>query len=127
MKQKHILILILVFVLSIAAISNPSAAAHKEKIRTELSGYLQKTLNEELVGANEEWRKAGQSLGLLFGDAVIERIVNNVASTKSYLFFSTTSIIWEGKTKTISIGAFGFVFLTPQLSTALDDGILNRE
>ena len=127
MKRSFVIYLILMLFALIAVLTNPNQERHKEVIKSKLNVYLQKSIKGKMNQVDNQWEQAGQALGMMLGSALINRIVDNLISTNNYVFFSTTKITWEGKSKIIGIGAFGNVYVTNKLDEALKDGALNNQ
>jgi hypothetical protein len=126
MKRNQIIIIIIILITTLAILTNPSSQNHKEAIKTKLTVFMQKSIANNSKATTNEWEQAGQALGAMLGGAIIEKIIENLVSTDNYILFSTTKITWEGETRIIGIGAFGNVFLTSKLETALNEGLLNQ-
>jgi len=127
MKKNYVILGIIGLIIIIAVITNPNQDRHKEVIKSKLNTYMQKSLKDSHSETNSEWDQAGKALGLMFGGAIIDQIINNLVSTDNYVLFSTTKITWDGKTKIVGIGAFGNVYLTSQLDDALNKGLLEKK
>lgn len=111
--QKILLAVALLFL--VAVVSNPDTAKHQEVIKSELKKIVGEEMNkkkqENLGKEGDQWEKAGEALGSLFANSMIDALVGQVVSADSYFLFSITQATWEGKTKNIGIGAFGKVWL----------------
>ncbi len=124
--KKIYVIVIIGFIILIAAVSNPSLEQHREVLKDKLNLHMQSAMNEKLSGSNNVLEQAGKVLGSMFGNTLIDGIINNIVSSDNYLIFSTTKITVEGKSKVIGIGIFGNVFITKKLDEAIEDGLLNK-
>lgn len=93
-KKKYILILILI----IAALTNPSITKHQTAVVDKIESFLQKKSNATTPSVS--------------GLFLIEDQIKNKISSSSYLFFSTTEVTIENRTETIGIGVFGMVFIS---------------
>ncbi|MCO5232344.1 MAG: DUF4359 domain-containing protein [Chitinophagales bacterium] len=127
MKRNYLILAIVGIVALIAILTNPNQDRHKEVIKNKLISYMQNSMNESSSESKNEWEKAGQALGLIFGGALVDIIIDNLVSTDNYILFSTTKISWDGETKVIGIGAFGNVFITNKLEEAMNEGLLKNQ
>ena len=119
-------ILFLVFIGIIAVLTNPNKENHKEAIKDKFSQHLQNTMKESLGNTDTGIEQAGQALGLVIGTALADTFIDKLISSDNYLFFSTTKLNWEGKSKIIGIGAFGNVFISKQLNEKLSSDFLEE-
>lgn len=126
MKKGYITTLILALILIIAVLTNPSQDLHKEAVKTKLNSYMQKSISERLSESDNEWKQAGQALGMMFGGALIDEFISNAVSIDNYVVFSTTKVTWERETKVIGIGFLGNVFLTSKIDETLDRELLSQ-
>jgi hypothetical protein len=124
MKKNYLTLAIVGVLVLVAILTNPNQERHKEVIRNKLNSYMQKSMKESLSDTDNEWE---QALGMMFGGALIDRLIENLVSTDNYILFSTTKISWDGETKVIGIGAFGNIFITSKLDDALNEGLLENE
>lgn len=97
LKKRYIIIAILL----IAVITNPSKARHKSKV-------LQ--LVETAMGANIHTNSDVVHL-----DPFLEQMVDSYIDYSNYLFFSTTNVNIQGSSKVIGIGLFGYVYIPDKL------------
>lgn len=127
MKKNYLILAIVGVVILVAILTNPNQDRHKEVIKNKLNTYMQKSMKESQTKTDNEWEKAGQALAMMFGGALVDKIIDNLVSTDNYVLFSTTKISWEGETKIIGIGAFGNVFITNELDKAMNKGLLKNQ
>ena len=113
-----------VLALILAVLTNPSEEQHKQAVKAKINEYWQKSMAETYP--ENEWEQAGQTLGVMFGGALIDGIISNLVTTDRYLIFSTTKISWKGESRVIGIGVFGNVLLTKRIDEALKDGLLKQ-
>ncbi len=116
--KSNTLILIIVSLLVLAAITNPGIEKHKEVVKSKINESLQANLSN----SENSTEQAGEALGAAFGGVIIEKMVDNIVSSDSYVVCSTTKITWQGQSKVIGIGLFGNVFLSGQLDEAMKSG-----
>lgn len=109
---KIIFSLVIIAILVIAAITNPSKSAAKEEVNTALSEQVDRYINKEMAGEDN-------SLGARFGSALAKlltpTLVNTLVDTNvsNYIFFSTfeskVTVINEEKKLASGIILFGNV------------------
>ncbi|CAD0005209.1 MULTISPECIES: DUF4359 domain-containing protein [Flavobacterium] len=120
MKTKHYVIIGLCLFALIAALSNPGTEKHKEEVKLKMNVFLEKQMNEKNTNQNNEWSKAGNTMGNVFAKSMINMMVDNMVSSSNYVLFSTTNVTFEGKTKTIGIGILGNIFLSGKIDDAMN-------
>jgi hypothetical protein len=120
MKKGYVFLILLVGVLLIAALTNPTPERHKEALKLKFIASMQKSMHDNASSLGSDATNAGEAIGSLIGGAFIDGIVNNVVSTDNYVLFSITKVNWEGKTRTVGVGAFGNVFLSKEIDSILD-------
>jgi hypothetical protein len=121
MKTKHFIFIGIAIVLLLAIITNPNVDDHKEKVKSKIHAHLQESIAKDINKPDTDWAKAGELFGNMFGEVMVNNIVNTMVTTNNYIFFSTTNISLEGKTKTIGLGVFGNVFLSNKVNEALEN------
>lgn len=127
MKKSYLIFAVFGLITLVAVLTNPNQERHKEVIKNKLNVYMQKSMKENLTQSNNEWEQAGQALGMMFGGALVDRIIDNLVSTDNYVLFSITKITSDGQTNVIGVGAFGNVFITGELEDALNEGLLENQ
>lgn len=93
-KKKYILI----FILIVAALTNPSITKHQTAAVDKIQNYLQNSPHTSTSSA-----------GSLY---FVEDQIKSRVSSSSYLFFSTTEVTIDNKAEIIGIGLFGMVFIS---------------
>ncbi|MGX7666064.1 DUF4359 domain-containing protein [Flavobacterium pedocola] len=117
MKTKQIILIGLGIILAIAIFTNPNQEIHKEVVKSTITSYYQKSIEED-----DTIPKNGFSaLGSLLGTSLINTLVENGVSSDNYLVFSITKIRYKGEEKSIGFGVFGNVFLSEKVKEAFDD------
>lgn len=124
MKKKFIVLFGIVLLILLAVITNPRQEEHKEAVKAKFNTYLQKSMSKNLSEADDEWKNAGQALGMLIGGSLVDVLTSNIVTTDNYVLFSTTKMTWEGETKVVGVGILGNVFLSSKIDKALDEGLL---
>jgi hypothetical protein len=118
MKTKHFILIGISILLLVAIITNPDTNHHKEEVKLKIHEYLQKSLADNINETDDQWSKAGKLFGNLFGEAMINNMVNTIITSNNYILFSTTSATFEGKSKIIGLGIFGNVYLSDKVNEA---------
>ena len=106
--NKIIALLVIGIILVIAAITNPDADEHREKIKQML---VENTgITDSLIDGMESdnsWESAGSALGYALGMAFIDKILDNALYIDNYVFFSISKVKIEGEERKVAIGLFG--------------------
>lgn len=118
MKTKHFILIGISILLLVSIITNPDTNHHKEEVKLKIHEYLQKSLADNINETDDQWSKAGKPFGNLFGEAMINNMVNTMITSNNYILFSTTSATFEGKSKIIGLGIFGNVYLSDKVNEA---------
>ena len=102
-----IVIGLIIFILAIFAITNPSADAHKEKVRTEASKAV-----ENAVGStdNNFFSQALRSVAKMMAGSMMDEAMNQLFEYHNYIVCSTGSVEFNGKPHTVSFGILGNVY-----------------
>jgi len=127
MKRENIIAGIILFIIVIAAFTNPNPYRHKELLKNKLYIGLQESGTAKIPGTDESWGNISESMRKLLGTELIDKLIDNQVSTKSYGLFSTSSIQVDAKSKVIGIGIFGQVFYTSEFDDSLKKGLLNSQ
>lgn len=101
-------------ILIIATITNPSKQDHIDAIKELLTGSINETIGDEL-GSADGWEAAGAALGYTLGMGMINTMADSFVHRKNFVVFSLTEISFKGESKIIGIGAFGNVWILPDL------------
>lgn len=89
--------MVIVAILMIATLTNPSNEDHKQKVTEVFTTYYEKSLQEN--GSNTE--NPFSALGNLLGKSLINTIVENSIKRDNYIIFSVTKIAYDGEEKSI--------------------------
>ena len=102
---------LIIFILAIFAITNPSADAHKEKVRTEASKAVEKAV-EKAVGStdNNFFSQALRSVAKMMAGSMMDEAMNQLFEYHNYIVCSTGSVEFNGKPHTVSFGILGNVY-----------------
>lgn len=99
------LLLVIAFAAILAATTCPDRNRHQTTIKENISRAIIKSAGGE--------KALSTGIGL-FGNAIVQNIVDplldGVLVYHNYIFFSTTTVEYEGKVHTASVGLFGNVF-----------------
>lgn len=110
-KKSHfamkIVIGLIIFILAIFAITNPSADAHKEKVRTEASKAVEKAVGST---DNNFFSQALRSVAKMMAGSMMDEAMNQLFEYHNYIVCSTSSVEFNGKPHTVSFGILGNVY-----------------
>lgn len=98
---------LIIFILAIFAITNPSADAHKEKVRTEASKALEKAVGST---DNNFFSQALRSVAKMMAGSMMDEAMNQLFEYHNYIVCSTGSVEFNGKPHTVSFGILGNVY-----------------
>ena len=97
-KKSHftmkIVIGLIIFILAIFAITNPSADAHKEKVRTEASKAVEKAVGST---DNNFFSQALRSVAKMMAGSMMDEAMNQLFEYHNYIVCSTGSVEFNGK------------------------------
>lgn len=102
-----IVIGLIIFILAIFAITNPSADAHKEKVRTEASKAVEKAVGST---DNNFFSQALRSVAKMMAGSMMDEAMNQLFEYHNYIVCSTGSVEFNGKQHTVSFGILGNVY-----------------
>lgn len=98
---------LIIFILAIFAITNPSADAHKEKVRTEASKAVEKAVGST---DNNFFSQALRSVAKMMAGSMMDEAMNQLFEYHNYIVCSTGSMEFNGKPHTVSFGILGNVY-----------------
>ena len=98
---------LIIFILAIFAVTNPSADAHKEKVRTEASKAVEKAVGST---DNNFFSQALRSVAKMMAGSVMDEAMNKLFEYHNYIVCSTGSVEFNGKQHTVSFGILGNVY-----------------
>ncbi len=98
---------LIIFILAIFAVTNPSADAHKEKVRTEASKAVEKAVGST---DNNFFSQALRSVAKMMAGSVMDEAMNQLFEYHNYIVCSTGSVEFNGKQHTVSFGILGNVY-----------------
>lgn len=98
---------LIIFILAIFAITNPSADAHKEKVRTEVSKAIEKAVGST---DNNFFSQALRSVAKMMAGSMMDEAMNQLFEYHNYIVCSTGSVDFNGKQHTVSFGILGNVY-----------------
>lgn len=113
MTKKQFYFLLGFILIIVLIITNPNEQKHIETVKTKLKIALKKKMTSEITDENNS---LGGGLGLLFGDALIDKMTDGFISRNNYLLFSTTKAEYKGQNKTIGIGILGNVYISDKIN-----------
>lgn len=98
---------LIIFILALFAVTNPSADAHKEKVRTEASKAVEKAVGST---DNNFFSQALRSVAKMMAGSVMDEAMNQLFEYHNYIVCSTGSVEFNGKPHTVSFGILGNVY-----------------
>lgn len=98
---------LIIFILAIFAVTNPSADAHKEKVRTEASKAVEKAVGST---DNNFFSQALRSVAKMMAGNMMDEAMNQLFEYHNYIVCSTGSVEFNGKPHTVSFGILGNVY-----------------
>lgn len=98
---------LIIFILAIFALTNPSADAHKEKVRTEASKAVEKAVGST---DNNFFSQALRSVAKMMAGSMMDEAMNQLFEYHNYIVCSTGSVEFNGKPHTVSFGILGNVY-----------------
>ena len=121
---KIILIIVSIFVLALI-ISNPSEESHRYTLKKKVMAASEKAIEETLTGGNS-YEKIAQNIGLVFGGAMIDKLIDASVSRDNYVLFSYTTFNWAGNKNIIGVGILGNVFISEEVSKKIIENTKNQ-
>lgn len=110
-KKRHfamkMVIGLIIFILALFAVTNPSADAHKEKVRTEASKAVEKAVGST---DNNFFSQALRSVAKMMAGSMMDEAMNQLFEYHNYIVCSTGSVDFNGKQHTVSFGILGNVY-----------------
>lgn len=98
---------LIIFILALFAVTNPSADAHKEKVRTEASKAVEKAVGST---DNNFFSQALRSVAKMMAGSMMDEAMNQLFEYHNYIVCSTGSVDFNGKPHTVSFGILGNVY-----------------
>ena len=98
---------LIIFILALFAVTNPSADAHKEKVRTEASKAVEKAVGST---DNNFFSQALRSVAKMMAGSMMDEAMNQLFEYHNYIVCSTGSVEFNGKQHTVSFGILGNVY-----------------
>lgn len=123
MKKSYVFLTIIGVILLVAILTNPNQDRHKEVLKNKLNAVIQKEMANKADQSDDGFGQAGEALGMMFGSAIVDRMIDNMVSADNYVLFSITKITVKGESKTIGVGVFGNVYLVKELDDKLNNAL----
>jgi len=104
MKASYIIIFVSAFILLALMATNPSIEDHRQAVKDKLRENI-----GQMASASKfvRWKKSASDIGLIVGYDIVDRVI----SRKSYILFSVTQLLVDGKEMNIGVGIFSSVFI----------------
>lgn len=106
-KKRYIIIAILL----VAIITNPSKERHKDKVIQRVEAAMGTVVYPSTTEG-------------LKNDPFLDKIVDSYIKYSNYFLFSTTSVKFQGHSQTIGFGMFGFVYIPEKLEEVVKNSRL---
>lgn len=97
---------LVIVLLVILALTNPSKEAHEEAIRTEVSKAIDKS---DALSGSDIFSQGFKMMARMMAGTVLDSALDQLFEYHSYLFFSKGTVTLDGKSHTVSYGFFGKV------------------
>lgn len=120
MKKNQFLILLFLIVVGILILTNPDEQKHKDAIKNKLVTAYNKEMSSKLIDSENGLENIGAGLGLMFGENLIDKLVDAFVARDNYVLFSLTTATYKGQTKTIGFGIVENIFLTSKIDEAFN-------
>jgi hypothetical protein len=117
MKQNHIILIVIGFILVALMATNPSSEEHKEAVKEKVSAAFE---NNNTDG--NAFQKLGEQLGQTIGMVIIDKMIKR----ENYLLFSLTKSRFldnDEKEKVVGLGILGKVYLSDNFSNNISEKI----
>lgn len=98
---------LIVFIITVFAVSNPGADAHKEKVRTEVGKAIEKATS---TSDNNFFSQALRSVAKMMAGSVMDEAMNQLFEYHNYIVCSKGTVEFNGKQHTVSFGILGTVY-----------------
>ena len=117
MKQNHIILIVIGFLLVALMATNPSSEEHKEAVKEKVSAAFENNNSD-----GNAFQKLGEQLGQTIGMAIIDKMIKR----ENYLLFSLTKSKFldnDEKEKVVGLGILGKVYLRDEFSEKVTEKI----
>jgi hypothetical protein len=121
MKNLPIYIAISTIIACLLFITNPSEINHKEAVKSKLKNMFSEKMVNDIEKDENPFSRLGSGLGLLFGDAYIDKITDGLINRENYFLFSITTLEYKGERKTIGFGVLGNIFFLEKINEIYKD------
>lgn len=114
MKNSNEFFIVLILIIFVAILTNPSTTEHKEAVKLRFNKNVLQSVSHNDSNGFEQ-------LGRLLGTSIAGNFIENSVSRDNYLVFSITVLTWDGKSKNVGYGLFGNVFISKNVNDAFLD------
>jgi hypothetical protein len=80
---------------------------------------MNKKMSSDINLSNNSFNSIGKGLGMILGDALIDRLTENFVFRQNFVIFSLTKVNFKGEDKIIGFGILGNIFITDRIEEAL--------
>lgn len=112
---------LIVFIILLFAVTNPSAEAHKEKVSTEVGKMVEKAT---ATTDNNFFTQGIRSIAKMMADNFMGQAMDQLFEYHNYIICSKGTVTFDGKEHTVSFGILGKVYTmnADDMMKALKDG-----
>ncbi|HEY0653529.1 MAG TPA: DUF4359 domain-containing protein [Chryseosolibacter sp.] len=115
-------LIIVVILLGAALLTNPSKSDHTQAVKDMIAEKLNNAMVDGISTSKNTWEAAGSVIGMSLGMGFVNTFLENMVFRKNYLLFSLTEIRFQGKSRTIGVGAFGNVWILDDAKDRFNQG-----
>lgn len=106
-KLWKIILGLIIFILLVFAITNPSADTHKDKVRTEMTKVVDKAT---ATSDNNFFTQGIRSVAKMLAGTAIDSAMDQLFEYHNYILFSKGTVNLDNKEHTVSFGILGKVY-----------------
>jgi hypothetical protein len=117
--MKLIITIIICTLLIIAVVTNPNQENHQAKVKSLFMSSISKELSD--FSGENSWDTAGKTIGLTLGMNMIDNIITSFITADNYVLCSFTRASFDGKSRIIGVGAFGNVWIDPEIMSSVKE------
>ena len=120
MNKKIIIGASIGLVVLILILTNPNQVSHKDAVKLKFIAFMQKTMDVKTSNGQDGGISLSSQLGMMFGDSIINRLVEATVSCDNYLLFSLTTITFQGESKVVGLGILSNVIISDRVDEELN-------
>lgn len=112
MTKKVLTLIIVVAIGLVAVVTCPDKNAHEAAVMQKLNSAISETIKKNNDENTSTFEKGLMMLGSMFASKIAETAVSNSLNVNNYFVMSTGEVTFGDKTRTVSVGVFGHIFIT---------------